>query len=82
MIAVPGQSVTKELYPTVGKVCGATRTQVERSIRSTIEKAWKNRDEAVWRLYFRNIAAEKPTRPSNAVFISAIADRLSMDWDI
>ncbi len=79
MIAAPGQSVTKELYPAVGKICGATKTQVERSIRSAIGKAWANRDEAVWRLYFHSAFAEKPERPSNAVFISAIADRLSMD---
>ena len=78
-IAAPGQSVTKELYPTVGKLCDANKNQVERSIRSAIAKAWENRAEAVWRLYFQSAGGEKPERPSNAVFISAIADRLSMD---
>ena len=79
MIASPGQSVTKELYPAVGKICDASKTQVERSIRSAIGKAWENRDEAVWRLYFQNTNSDNPVRPSNAVFISAIADRLGMD---
>ena len=79
MIANPCQSVTKELYPTVGKICGADKTQVERSIRSAIGKAWDGRDEALWRLYFMGSSAEELSRPTNAVFISCIADRLSMD---
>ena len=79
MMHNPGQSVTKELYPAVGKLCGATKTQVERSIRSAIGKAWENRDEAMWRLYFQSAPAGSMERPSNAVFISGIADRLSRD---
>ena len=81
MMNNPGQSVTKELYPAVGKICGATSVQVERSIRSAIGKAWENRDEAMWQLYFRSTSADKMERPSNAVFISCIADRLGMDRD-
>lgn len=81
MMNNPGQSVTKELYPAVGKICGATSVQVERSIRSAIGKAWENRDEAMWQLYFRNTSADKMERPSNAVFISCISDRLGMDRD-
>jgi two-component system response regulator (stage 0 sporulation protein A) len=79
MINSPGQSVTKELYPTVGKMCNASDTQVERSIRSAILKAWNQRDETVWRQYFQPSSAELLERPTNAVFISSIADRISMD---
>lgn len=79
MMDRPGQSVTKELYPAVGKICGATKTQVERSIRSAIGKAWENRDDALWRLYFQSASGEKLDRPTNAVFLSGIADRLSME---
>ena len=79
MMTDPGQSVTKILYPKVGKLCDATKDQVERSIRSAIEKAWESRDEAVWGLYFQRTSAEGLKRPSNAVFISCIADRLSME---
>ena len=78
-IAHPGQSITKELYPAVGKTCGATKIQVERSIRSAIGKAWENRDDALWRMYFQGESACKPDRPTNAVFITTIADRLDMD---
>ena len=75
----PGQSVTKILYPTVGKTCGANRTQVERSIRSAINKAWEQRNEAMWKLYFPASSDGKVQRPTNAVFIAAVADRINMD---
>lgn len=82
MMDRPSQSITKELYPAVGKICDATKVQVERSIRSAIEKAWSNRDEALWRLYFQGTGVSEPERPSNAVFISCIADRLNMDRQV
>ena len=82
MVSQPGQSVTKELYPRVGKICGATKIQVERSIRSAIKKAWENRDDARWKLYFSTAPSGELERPTNAVFISAIADRVAMDTGI
>ena len=82
MIDRPGQGVTKELYPAVGKICGSTRTQVERSIRSAISKAWDQRDDILWRRYFGNQGVEMMDRPSNAVFITQIAERISRDPEI
>lgn len=78
----PGQAVTKILYPAVGEICNASKTQVERSIRSAICKAWEHRDEAVWRSWFQSTPGETMVRPSNAVFITAIANRMSMGDDI
>lgn len=77
----PGQMVTKELYPKVGKLCDATGTQVERSIRSAIGKAWEGRDETVWRSIFGAGSGGTLARPTNAVFISVIAERMTMDPD-
>lgn len=75
----PGQSVTKILYPAVGTICDASDTQVERSIRSAILKAWEKRDEAMWRLYFPVSSEGIVERPTNAAFIATIADRINMD---
>ena len=75
----PGQGVTKVLYPAVGKICGANKDQVERSIRNAIDKAWQKRDEAMWRLYFPVSSDGTVHRPTNAVFIATMADRLNMD---
>ena len=82
MVNNPGQSVTKILYPEVGKICGANKNQVERSIRSAIRKAWEKRDETLWRLYFPALSGSAMERPTNAEFISTIADRISMDRNI
>lgn len=78
----PDQSITKELYPDVGALCGANREQVERSIRSAIEKAWLHRDDRVWQKYFLPDADGVIPRPSNGVFISRLADNLILQQDI
>ncbi|MGM9548994.1 MAG: sporulation initiation factor Spo0A C-terminal domain-containing protein [Faecousia sp.] len=77
----PGQSITKELYPSVGAICGCKGTHVERSIRSAIETAWKQQDSRVWQLYFRPGPDGVISRPSNAAFISRLADALRISQD-
>ena len=72
----PGQLVTKELYPTVGKPYHADKVQVERSIRCAINKAWQDRDEQQWRRYFRAEPDGALEKPTNAAFIHGIADRV------
>lgn len=74
----PNQSVTKELYPAVAGACGATAIQVERSIRSAIQAAWENRDEQVWRMYFQPGPDGSIPRPTNATFISRLAECLTL----
>ena len=74
----PTQSVTKELYPTVAALCCATPIQVERSIRSAIAAAWTRRDEQVWQLYFPWDSGSTRPRPTNAAFISRLADSLAL----
>lgn len=71
----PGQMVMNEIYPGVGKMFEAkpNRHQVEQTIRTAITKAWKNRDDRIWRIFFlpdKNGAIQKP---SNGEFISRIA---------
>ena len=72
-IREPGQQVTKTLYPDVGKPYGASGGQVERSIRTAIEKAWNQRNDGQWRQYFSVDGTGTVPKPSNAVFISALA---------
>ena len=74
----PNQSVTKELYPTVAALCCATAIQVERSIRSAVAAAWTRRDEQIWRLYFQPEPDGILMRPTNAAFISRLADSVAL----
>ena len=72
----PGQSVTKILYPAVAEVCGGNRLQVEHAIRSAIHSAWLRRDERVWSHYFQSGPDGTIPRPTNAAFITRLADRM------
>lgn len=73
----PGLSLTKELYPAVGKLCNSSGQQVERAIRSAINSAWIQRDDQVWRMYFQPGKNGRVPRPTNGAFISRLADCLN-----
>lgn len=68
----PSQSVTKMLYPEIARICGCNKDNVERSIRTALDRAWEKRDKLKWQKYFPNAQQ----RPSNAVFISRLAEAL------
>ena len=72
----PGQQVTKTLYPDVGKPYGATGAQVERAIRTAIEKAWLRRNDDLWKQYFPTDSSGLVSKPSNGVFICAMANHI------
>lgn len=65
--------VTKELYPAIAARCGGTPKRVEKAIRDAVEKAWKNRDERVWQLYFTCGRDGTIPCPSNGEFLSRLA---------
>lgn len=68
----PQQRVCKELYASIAEICGAgSWSQVERSVRSAIEGAFRSRAE-IWKAYFPDAAAP----PSGKAFISRIAQDL------
>lgn len=71
------QSLTKELYVTVGAVYGVSAQQVERSIRVAVEAAWKRRDARVWQQWFPGASAMK--RPTNGEVICRLAEYLLLE---
>lgn len=73
------QSITKELYPAVAARCGVDARRVERCARTAIQAAWIKRDEKLWRLYFPPDADGCIPRPTNAAFISRLADAINME---
>ncbi len=68
----PNQKVTTQLYPAVAAACNGTVTQVEKAIRDSIESAWKDRNEVVWRMYFDACKNGKLIKPSNGEFLARI----------
>lgn len=73
----PSQAITKELYAAVATLYHKDRKQVERSIRSAIDAAWRSRDEKIWQLYFNPAPGGCVPRPTNGTFISRMADFLA-----
>lgn len=71
----PNQRLTKELYPTVTKLCGCHDSRsVEHSIRLAITDAWLSRDDQIWAKYFPPAADGSIPCPSNKAFISRLAE--------
>ena len=75
-IRQPGQMITKEVYPVVGRKNDVSAAQVERSIRSAIKAAWEKRDERQWQRFFAPGRDGVVERPTNAEFMFTLADRL------
>lgn len=73
----PHQSVCKDLYPAIAKMCGNSNgKQVEKCVRDVIRYGWLHRNEQIWQQYFPNHARMDPRCPSNKVFISNLAEKL------
>lgn len=71
----PDQTLSKELYPEVAKIMGSGHWRnVERSIRTAIQDAWKNRDRAVWDGYF----PDTTECPNNKRFLSRLAEMIEL----
>ena len=78
-IAVPAyakdsmQSLTKELYPAIGRQFGYPNGYaVERAIRNVIVEAWEHGNADAWVQYFPRC----DKAPSNSLFIATLAERL------
>lgn len=86
MAEEPGMPITKELYPAVAAAfrtenAKIDHTHVERSIRSAIGVAWKNRDVRLWQMYFPPKGSAPPKSPSNGELISRLADCLNREME-
>lgn len=72
-------SITKRLYPAIGKEYGSSSSKVERAIRHAIEVSWnRGTMEGFEELFGCSVSPEKG-KPTNAEFISAIVDSLKLE---
>lgn len=72
-----GQAITKELYVAVGELFNKDARQVERSIRSAIEGAWKRRSDAQWSRFFTPGPGGCVPKLSNGKFIAHLSHLLT-----
>ena len=71
----PGQGMTKTIYPDLAREYRTQPGAVERAIRQVIHESWAKRDDRVWRIYFTPERDGSVSRPTNAEFISGLAER-------
>lgn len=71
----PGQALTKTIYPDVAKEFYTQPEAVERAVRQVIHESWDRRNDKMWRLYFCPGKEGRIPRPTNAEFISRLAER-------
>lgn len=71
--------VTKDIYPEIAKRFQTTPSRVERAIRHAIEISWIRGDLKLMEKVFGNSIDFERSKPTNAEFLSTIADRFKLD---
>lgn len=72
-------SITKVLYPDIGKAFNTTASRVERAIRHAIEVAWSRGNiDSISSLFGYTVSVSK-SKPTNSEFIAMVADRLRLE---
>lgn len=71
----PARALTKSIYPEIAREHYANGQAVERAIRQVVHESWEKRDDKVWRMYFSPGREGVIPRPTNAEFISRLAER-------
>jgi two-component system response regulator (stage 0 sporulation protein A) len=72
-------SITKVLYPDIGKKFNTTSSRVERAIRHAIEVAWSRGNiESISELFGYTVSHTK-AKPTNSEFIAMVADKLRIE---
>ncbi|MDR1001801.1 MAG: sporulation initiation factor Spo0A C-terminal domain-containing protein [Oscillospiraceae bacterium] len=77
---LPLDSLTKQLYPYLGRLFHKTGSSIESSIRRAIEYLPARADEEILRSYFGvEYAYNEFWRPSNSEFISVVSEKVRVD---
>lgn len=68
-------SMTKDIYPAVGRAFDSSPIMASRAMRHAIERAWRYGDRDVQRSYFGYAASDKRGMPTNMEFVYAVRER-------
>lgn len=75
-------SITKILYPTIAKKYQTTSSRVERAIRHAIEVAWNRGNTDTLNGLFGYTISNGKGKPTNSEFITLIADKIRLEYNI
>lgn len=74
--------ITKDVYPEIARKFETTPTRVERAIRHAIEISWSRGDLNLMEEIFGNSLNVNRDKPTNAEYLTTIADRLKLKQNI
>lgn len=77
---IPNISFSKDVYPRIAKMFNTSIASVERAIRHAINTGWCRHDHEVSDRIFGNTIYNHKDTPSNAVFISAVAEWIRLNY--
>ncbi|OPZ21625.1 MAG: Stage 0 sporulation protein A [Firmicutes bacterium ADurb.BinA205] len=80
-ITLPNISFSKDIYPRIAEHFETTASSVERAIRHAINTGWCRHDHEASARIFGNTIYSDIDIPSNAVFISAVAEWIRLNYD-
>jgi len=74
--------ITKDVYPEIARKFKTTPTRVERAIRHAIEISWNRGDLDLMESIFGNSLNVNRDKPTNAEYLTTIADRLKINQNL
>ena len=74
--------ITKDIYPEIARRYNTTPSRVERAIRHAIEISWNRGDVSLMEETFGNSININRDKPTNAEFLTTIADRLKINQNL
>ena len=74
--------ITKDVYPEIAQKFKTTPTRVERAIRHAIEISWNTGDLDLMEEIFGNSLNVNRDKPTNAEYLTTIADRLKINQNL
>ncbi len=74
--------ITKDVYPEIAQKFKTTPTRVERAIRHAIEISWNRGDLDLMEEIFGNSLNVNRDKPTNAEYLTTIADRLKINQNL
>lgn len=73
--------ITKNLYPAIAEKFGDTTTNVEKSMRNAIKKAFdRGNNNKILNVYFANTIDSHKGKPTTSEFIAIVADKLRLRY--
>ena len=74
--------ITKDVYPDIANKFNTTASRVERAIRHAIEVSWNRGDINLMEEIFGNSLNVNRDKPTNAEYLTTIADRLKLNKNL